>query len=525
MRSIRYPFIRFAVCLVFAAAGLCASQSASAVDTVRPNVLWICADDLAAYACGTYGGKQARTPNIDRLAARGMRFDRAFCNSPVCTASRQSFITGRYPRTIGVTQLKTALPENETTLAELLKATGYETAAIGKMHFNSSLRHGFDLRLDSPDFQRMIKERGARPLPEGVAVLPPWHPFRNPAAVWLNSAVLPFGAVAADMRGTWFAEQAAKYLVDRGSDPTPQASSPKSQASRPPFLLMVSFEEPHSPFHFPVEFAGRHRPAEFSVPAVGPDDDAQIPAIFRGLNDCEKQGIAAAYHTSVEFVDSNVGAVLDALDRSGLADNTLIVFTGDHGYLLGHHGRFEKHCCFEEAIRAPLLMCQPGRIEREQQSAALVEFIDIAPTILDACGVAIPESIQGRSLAGLTSGKLRTHRDAVFVEYSENEEAAIRTDRWKFIYGTGKRERDDGYKTGLPLPGRTIRLYDLQADPRELTNLAGRPEHAAQIADFTRQLADHLRKTARQPELIPPSDDLSVVLDFCLAPRDVASDP
>jgi arylsulfatase A-like enzyme len=523
MRSDRLRLVSCRAFIALAAACFFATSPSLAADKPRPNVLWICADDLATYACSTYGGKQARTPNIDRLAARGMRFNRAFCNSPVCTASRQSFLTGRYPRTIGVTQLSTPLPESETTLAELLKGAGYETAAIGKMHFNSPLRHGFDLRLDTADFQRVLKERGARPLPEGVAVLPPWRPFRDPASVWLNSEALPFGAVTADMAGTWFTEQAVKLLETRrsASPLKSQGSSPRPQAAGTPFLLMVSFYEPHSPFHFPVEYAGRHRPEEFSVPAVGADDDQQIPAIFRDLSDREKQGIAAAYHTSVEFLDRNVGTLLEALDRTGEADNTLVIFTGDHGYLLGHHGRFEKHCCFEEAIRAPLCVSLPGRIGRAEQCDALVEFIDIAPTILETCGVAIPERVQGRSLAALTSGQSQSHRDAVFIEYSENEEAAIRTDRWKFIYGTSQRERKDGYTTGRPLPGRTIRLYDLKSDPHELTNLADRPEQSDRVTGFTRQLADHLRRTARQPELIPPSEDVHAILDFCLAARDV----
>src|SRR5581483_10645520 len=117
--------------------------------------------------------------NLDRLAAEGLRFDRAFCNSPVCTASRQSFLTGRYPRTLGVTQLSTPLPASETTLAELLKKAGYDTAAIGKMHFNSDLKHGFDLRLDLPDYRKNLQAKGRQPLPEGVAVLPTWRPFRH----------------------------------------------------------------------------------------------------------------------------------------------------------------------------------------------------------------------------------------------------------------------------------------------------------------------------------------------------------
>src|ERR1043166_1167853 len=126
---------------------------------VKPplNVLWLCSDDHVPYVMGAYGNQRVRTPNLDRLAAQGMRFDAAFCNSPVCTASRQSFITGRYPRTIGVTQLKTALSEKEVTLAEILKQAGYETAAIGKMHFNSSLRHGFDLRIDLQEYQAWLR--------------------------------------------------------------------------------------------------------------------------------------------------------------------------------------------------------------------------------------------------------------------------------------------------------------------------------------------------------------------------------
>src|SRR5262249_45302633 len=145
-----------------------------------------------------------KTPNIDRIAAEGLRFDRAYCNSPVCTASRQSFLTGRYPRTVGVTLLKTPLPESETTLAELLRDAGYDTAAVGKMHFNSDLTHGFALRADPPQHRQWLAQRGKAALPEGVKVQPPWKPFRDPAGVWLNSECLPFGAVDRDMAGSYF---------------------------------------------------------------------------------------------------------------------------------------------------------------------------------------------------------------------------------------------------------------------------------------------------------------------------------
>jgi choline-sulfatase len=501
-------------CVLVAAAFLPASIRAADAPR-RPNVLWICADDHAAYVCGAYGNRLVQTPNIDALAAGGMRFERAFCNSPVCTASRQSFLTGRYPRTIGVTQLATALPESETTLAELLRDAGYDTVAIGKMHFNSDLKHGFDSHVDLPDHQKWLHDKGREPIPAGIETQPAWKPFRDPARIWLNSAVLPFSAVDADMPGTYFANRAAQFLTDRSAARGRQAQDEK------PFFLMVSFYEPHSPFHFPINFRERHRSGDFEVPAVGPEDDWQVPAIFRDLTRLEKQGIAAAYYSATEFLDKNVGLVLEALEESGLDQETLVVYTGDHGYLLGQHGRFEKHCCYEPAIRAPLVMRYPGKTKLASSTTVLVEFIDIAPTILDYCGIGLPQAVQGRSLVPLLAGQTDRHRQEVFIEYSENEEAAVRTEKWKLIYTTGKRERQDGYATGLPLPGRTIRLFDLENDPEEMTNVARRPEHAPLLAELKRALADHLRRTARRPEHILRSDDMDAVIDFALAPRDV----
>jgi len=339
-------------------------------------------------------------------------------------------------------------------------------------------------------------------------VLPAWKPFREPARIWLNSFYRPFGAVDADMAGTFFARCAADCLLEKRDQP---------------LFMVVSFYEPHSPFHFPVEYLGRHDPKSFPVPRVGPDDDWQIPECFRDLTDKEKQGIIASYYTSVEFLDRNVGTVLDALKASGRERNTIVFYLGDHGYMLGQHGRFEKHCCFEPAIRAPLVVRYPNQVKPGQNTQAMVEFVDLVPTVLDFCGLRAPANVQGKSLVALLQGKSASHRERVVVEYSENAEAMMRTPKWKFIYTTGKRARQDGYATGKPLPGRTMLLYDLENDPEEMKNLAQRPEHAARVAQFTRDLADHMQKTARQPELIPRSADVHEILDFCLEPRDVAT--
>jgi len=378
------------------------------------------------------------------------------------------------------------------------------------MHFNSNLKHGFDLRIDLEQHRQWLTAKGKNPVPAGVEVLPPWKPFVDPASVWLNSACLPLDAVEADMAGTFFAQQAVEFI-----------QRPREK----PFFLIVSFYQPHSPFHFPVEFRGRHRPEEFHAPRPGPEDDWQIPEIFRPLTPREKQGITAAYYTSVEFLDQNVGRVLTALEESGQAQNTLVIFLGDNGYLLGHHGRFEKHCGYEQAVRCPLFIRFPGHVKARQSSTALVEFIDLFPTVLDFVGVPIPANVQGKSLLPLLLGKTKHHRDQVLIEYSENEEGYLRTDRWKFIYGTGNRLRKDGYATGRPAPKPTIQLYDLKKDPEEMINLASRPENARLVEGFTSQLVAHLRQTAREPELIPQTKDVHSLLQFLLQPRDVAPPP
>ena len=481
------------------------SLAASADPPRRLNVLWICADDHAAYVIGAYGNHRARTPNIDRLAAGGIRFDRAFCSSPVCTAARDSFITGRYPRTIGVTQLQTPLPEREQTLAHVLKQAGYDTGAIGKMHFNSEHTYGFDLRRDLGSYDKAIAARGKRPIPANVPVQPKWKPFKDPARVWINSAALPIGLVDADMDATYFAEEASRYL---------------SQPREKPFFLMVSFYEPHSPYYFPVEDRGRFQPATFPVPPVGPEDSGQIPAVFRDLTSAEKQGSTAAYYTSVEFLDRKIGELLAALERSGHAQDTLVLYTADHGYLLGQHGRFEKHCSYEEAIRPPLLMRCPGVIKPGAATSALVEFVDVFPTVLDLCGVPVPKNVQGRSLVPLLKSETKAHRNQVFIEYAPNEEAAVRDERWKLIFERGKRRRTDGYDPGLPLLGRTIRLYDLENDPHEMHNVVAAPENAERVRKMLADLAEHLRSTAREPALVPKTDDPLELLDYCVQSRD-----
>ena len=469
-----------------------------------PNVLWICADDFAPYVGGTYGDPKARTPNLDCLAAQGIRFDRAYCACPLSTPSRMAFLTGRYPRSVGVTLSRTPLPEDEVTVGTLLRRSGYEAVAVGKTHYYSPLYREFDRCIDLDEHEDRMARRGPGAIPPDVRVLGPWRPFADPAPVWLNADCLPYAPDAA-MPDTFFAGEAARFLGQRRAKP---------------FFLSVGSYVTHAPFRFPIEFAGLFEPGSFAVPEVGAEDLARMPPVFRDLTDDQKRGIIAAYYTSVAYMDRNLGLILDALDRSGHADDTLVVFNSDHGYLLGQHGRFEKHCCHEEAVRSALVVRLPGVVGPGRATDALVELIDIVPTILDLCGIAVPPTIQGRSFAPLLGGESDRQRDHVIAEYADNAEAMVRTDRWKLIYSAGNRRRRDGYALEYALPGRSIRLYDLSDDPDELSDVSDRPEHADRVAGLLAILADHLVRTARNPELLPRTDDVHLLLDRCLTPGD-----
>jgi choline-sulfatase len=455
----------------------------------RPNVVILMADDHSADVFGAYGNAKARTPHLDALAGRGVRFDRAYCNQPVCTPSRQSILTGLYSHTIGVTRLETPLPEKTLTVADHFGAQGYRTASIGKMHFNSRLKHGFDLRVDTPEYQAWLKE--AKPAVPKARVRGPWQPFKTPAREWLNSEGLPEGKSLEDTQAAYFVRSALDFM---------KADDPK------PFLLWFSLYEPHSPFNFPVDYAGRFDPKGFEVPVVGPEDPAQIPLIFRNLTDDEKRGIAAAYYTSAQFADEMIGRVL-----AKVPPGTVVVYLSDHGYHLGHHGRFEKHSFFERAVRAPLVVTAPGVAPRT--TSAMVELVDLFPTLCELAGVRVPGGLHGRSLVPVLQGK-DEHRPWVFSTYTQNEEGMIRTPEWKLVTCTGRFKRDDGYETDNPTPGRYRRLYDLRKDPEEMRDVSS--ANPAVVSELQRLLHDRLRETWDDFIPIPANLSEEERIDFML---------
>ena len=474
----------------------------------KPNLLYILADDHAGYVMGADGNRQARTPNLDRLSSEGTRFARNYCNSPVCTPSRQSFFTSQLPHCSGVTVLGTALAEDKPTLAKQLAASGYRPAVFGKMHFNKPGRpglHGFDLA-DTEDVVERKWRAAVGPTPNfgDIRTKPTWRPFQDPAHIWLDADKLPFPRTYQQMESTWVAQQAVNYLREHKDDP---------------FALWVSFREPHSPFDFPIENRNDFNPASFPVPKVGPEDASQIPLVFRGLTAEDKQGIIASYYTSVHYLDRNIGVVLDELRRLNLENDTLVIYMADHGYSLAQHGRFEKHVCYEPALRVPLIFRWPGRIGSGTVIEEFTESIDVPPTILQLLE-AEPFSVNhGQSLSSyLKTGRSPSPRQSIFSEYLENEEACIRAERWKLIHCSGKRQRLDGYMTDDPLPGRTVHLFDLRNDPGEFLNVAS--NHPEVVQHLSRDMLEVFRSTHPDAARESPGMSTDDAIEWYLRPRD-----
>ena len=490
----------------------CSPKGDSDGPSVR-NVLVISSDDHAAYAMGAYGNDAIRTPNLDRLASQGVRFDRAYVNCPFCTPSRQSLITGRYPHSCGVTLLQTPLAEEQLTIADHLGALGFKTAAIGKMHFNSDLKHGFDFRIDSRDHDALLAEQPARKPPADMPYKPVWMPFRVPAREWLNADRLPGtgyprpgnaenqGLYDDDFLGTFFVRQAIDFMRENRNER---------------MCVWLSFYEPHSPFNFPIEFASNYSPSDIDLPETGPEDARWVPAIFRDLSEADRRGIVASYYNSVEYVDNNVGRMLDALAELGLSESTLVVYISDHGYLLGHHGRFEKHMMWEEIVRVPMVIRYPGLAPRVEP--ALVEMVDLAPTILDILDVDAMDGLDGRSLLDLLRGETAEHRDVVFSEYLHDNKAMVRTDRWKYVFTTGKTDLSLGYETGQGPSGRDQRLYDMTGDPGEFRDLADDPQYESVIRDLQSRMLDIFSRTHPRASELPGGLTVEAQLEWFLEP-------
>lgn len=516
--NLSYSMLKF-MALVFALFSLfsCRITKKKHENSIK-NVVVILADDHALKVTGAYGNQIVKTPNIDKLSEQGVLFTHAYCNAPICSASRQSLLTGKYPHATGVNLLFTPFPDEiNITIAEHLRERGYKTGLIGKTHFNNWAwasvyksgmpDHGFDVIIENGEYRRWLKQNPQPELPENLKTYNREEISRDDVATWMNCQNLPHPVYDKYSSGTFFANQAAEFIHKNGDKP---------------FFLWMAFFQPHHPYYYPIEFAGNYNPDEMPLPKGSPEDDRWIPAKFRNLSDKEKRGIIAAYYTSTEYLDKNVGIVLDAVKENGLEENTLVIYISDNGYLLNEHKRFEKHTMWEEAIRQPLIIKGANLFGAGSEKNALVEYIDLAPTILDVLGVEPIFEFQGKSFLPVLKEGTDDHRKIVFSEYLEDNLAMVASKKWKYVFTTGSRDLGIGYATGYGPSGIVHRLYDLENDPKESTDVS--KEHPEVMKQMQEEMLQRFMETHPNGDQCPDGLTTEGKLVWFCEPRDVGTD-
>lgn len=440
-----------------------------------PNILWYCTDQQRFDTIGALGNPHVHTPNLDRLVTESVAFTHAFCQAPICTPSRASFLTGKYPSTVHInTNGNSTFPPHERLVTRRLADAGYDCGLIGKLHLAGAangpesrvddgyrfFRYSHAPRDDTPrghDYADWLRSKGHDP----QVVLE----VKNSRFGGLMEPTAERDNAPPHLHQTaWCSEQALDFI---------------GQARDQPWLLSVNPYDPHPPYNPPWEYYRRFDPARLPGPHFQASDLAHQDTLSNVDFQSRAQPpeaiaatkIQAAYYAMIEQVDTQFGRLLEALDRSGQRENTVIVFTSDHGEALGDHGLTQKGCrFFEGLVRVPLIVSWPGHFAAGLRSDALVELIDIAPTLLDLAGLPVPQDMQGRSLLSILTGRQppERHRDFVRCEYYDavdlpNHSFATmyRDRRWKLnvYHGTGMGE-----------------LYDLEHDPHEFHSLWDAPE-------------------------------------------------
>ncbi|MEM6688463.1 MAG: sulfatase [Planctomycetota bacterium] len=446
----------------------------------KTNVLFIAVDDLAC-TLGCYGDLIAKTPNIDRLAAQGITFMRAYNQLPLCNPTRASVMTGLRPDTIGVYDLdrhfRDEIPDAVTLPQAFLKA-GYRTARVGKIyHYNVPASIGTDGHDDPPSWQETINPKGRDKDEEDLIFNAEPHRKISAALSWL----------AADGEDTEqtdgkIASSAIRWMEENQDQP---------------FFLGVGFFRPHTPYVAPKEYFELYPRKTLALPFAPTGDRQDIPiAAFAhncpvpnyGLSEDALLGATQAYYACVSFIDAQVGRLLDTLDELGLADRTMVVFWSDHGYHLGdHNGIWQKRTLFEQSSRSPLIIRTPKHLQSGSLGPCrrVVEFVDIYPTVTDGCGLVAPNNLEGRSLKSLLNNPQADWEEEAITQVVRPADSrlpkpvmgrSIRTHRYRYT------EWDEGRM------GRE--LYDHHADPNEFNNLAQQldPNLKALMKQLSRRL-------------------------------------
>jgi arylsulfatase A-like enzyme len=456
-----------------------ASNSVAQETEIKRNVLLIMTDDCNC-DLGCYGDPLVQTPNIDALAMRGTRFEKAYCQYPVCNPSRASMMTGLFPDQTSVISnaqnFRDALP-NVVTLPQMFRNQGYWAGRVGKIyHYNVPMQIGEDGMDDSASWDTVVNPRGVdRDVHDQIHTLQPGK-FGGTLS-WLN---LP--SKAEDHTDGIAATEAIKLLEEHHPNKTDQ-----------PFFLAVGFYRPHTPYVAPSEFFDRY-PLDRITPTLeseGDRDDIPLAAQMdrpkqRELTLVQRKEIIQAYYASITLMDQQVGKVVGAIDRLGLTDNTTIVFVSDHGYHLGAHGLWQKGDLFEGSCHVPMVICDPD-MPAGKSSSSLAGLIDIYPTLGELTNVTIPKHVLGSSLVPILKDQSATVNDHVFT---------MTVSRAKWTHKEFTKKRVKGYSIRSPRFRYTQwsggefghELYDYESDPDELTNLADLPAHADTVKDLQSRL-------------------------------------
>ena len=432
-----------------------------------PNVLWIVADQQRADTIQGLNNPNIRTPNLNKLMKESVTFTRAFCQNPVCSPSRGSFLTGRYPHTTGLRANGQRIRESEKLVTRILADYGYACGLSGKLHL-------------SPCEGGRIEDR----INDGYSVfwwshdLSDQWPGHNMWHVWLKDKGIkwpspepsnPVWGVPIDPRYTqtaWCSDMAIQFI--------------RQQRKFSPWLMSVNIFQPHHPFWPTEEYLKRYDPNKLPSPSYREGELESKPIFqridhqgayggtglsFAKTDDFTHRRITAAYYAMIEQIDTEVGRMLQALEETGQTENTIVIYMSDHGEMLGDHGIYLKGPYFYDCmINVPLIIRWPGKYRAGVQTDALVELVDIVPTLLEAAGIPIPAGVQGHSLTGLLTGRTSKHRDSVFCEHFDSSflydpppmAACVRTDRYKLAFYSNL---------------NTGELYDLHRDPGEFENL------------------------------------------------------
>ena len=465
-----------------------ASQATGEAPKKQPryNVLFIISDDLTATALSCYGNKVCKTPNIDRIAARGTRFTRAYCQGTYCGPSRASLLTGYYPHAIRMLGYKSPRPSigDRATWPQHFKNAGYHTARVSKI-FHMGVPGGIEKGTDGADDPRSWTERFNSKGPEwrapGVGETLEGNPDGKKPVVGGNTFVYVKGEGGDLAHSDGKTAAKACELIARHKDK--------------PFFLGVGFVRPHVPFVAPKAYYDPFPFEKMTLPKKVKGDWDDIPRAGINyktsknmkMNVVRQRKAVGSYYASVAYMDAQVGKVMAALKTAGLDDKTIVIFTSDHGYHLGEHDFWAKVSLHEESAAVPLIISVPGK--KPAVCRSLTELLDLFPTISSLCGLKVPSRLQGKDISKMLDDPSHKVRDAAFSVNGRG--FLLREDRWACIQYGGKGQR--GFE-----------LFDMKKDPKQYTNLAGKPEYRDVLKRFKLKFAAKMKAVLDNDLEFPP---------------------